>query len=370
MATLPKKLYPLKFIPLLKERVWGGDNLVKKYHKPIPADEQSGVLLVDGDHIGESWEISDIEGADSVVAEGFLAENALSDIIETYMGDVVGDNIFQFYGCYFPLIVKFLDIKGALSVQVHPDDETAFERFYTLGKDEFWYVLEAEPDAVVYMGFNKEVSASEFYKRCKEGTVAEVLNVFHPKRGDCFHVKPGTVHAASGGIVICEVQEASDITFRLYDWGRENTTQAREMHLEDAIDCIDYEQYDEAMHIDATITEGAKVLEDGSHFTITDLKINKPFEVNMDLFSSFVLYVCIEGSAVLRHSGQDYSLSCGETVMVPANSDDFTILPVGECAELLQIHINPLTEDADGYIDESVSAEIDESRLSLLKNRK
>lgn len=350
MGTTINKLYPLKFNPILKQRVWGGDNLVTKFHKYSEDNPTS--------NIGESWEVSDIEGSCSVVSEGYLAENDLTDILETYMGDLVGDNIFQYYGCYFPLIIKFLDIKESLSVQVHPDDTTALERYSILGKDEFWYVLDAAPDAKIYMGFKEDISAAEFYQRCKDGTVEEVLNVFHPKRGECFHITPGTVHSASGGLVLCEIQESSDITFRLYDWGRENSPQKRDMHLDEAIDCIDYSKYDEELHTFATLSQEGSLLEDGSHFSIKGIKISKPLEVSTDSYSSFLIYTCIGGSAVLQHAGSKYTLSLGETILIPSNMDDFTIAPQGGEAELLCVYINALSDEEDDYINEGVSEEI------------
>ena len=199
--------------------------------------------------IGESWEIADMGIEDSVVSEGWLAGNTLSDLMEIYLEKVVGEDVYKYYGRQFPLLIKFLDIHGKLSVQVHPDDEMAAERYDSLGKAEIWYVMDAEPDAKVYMGFNREVSAQEFYDRCHNGTVDEVLNVIYPKKGDAIYVAPGTVHAAEGGLLIAEIQESSDLTFRLYDWGREfDPATARQMHLEEAIDLIDYGKFDEGLY--------------------------------------------------------------------------------------------------------------------------
>ncbi|MBR5056892.1 MAG: class I mannose-6-phosphate isomerase, partial [Bacteroidales bacterium] len=215
-----RKLYPMTFEPLVEERAWGS----------------------------ESWLVAAMgEGRNSVVTNGFLAENDLDDILETYMGDLVGESIFNYYNLQFPLLVKILDVRENLSVQVHPDDTIAFERFFDYGKSECWYVLESSPDARIYMGFKRETSAGEFYEKCKDGTVVELMNVIHPEAGEAFFIPAGTVHACGGGLKIAEVQEPSDITLRLYDWGRENDpATARQMHLEEALDCIDYGKFDEA----------------------------------------------------------------------------------------------------------------------------
>ena len=213
-------------------------------------DEEGNETEISADElIGESWEVADMGVEDSVVQDGWLAGNTLSEIMETYLEKIVGEDVYNCYGRQFPLLIKFLDIHQKLSVQVHPDDEVAAERYDSLGKAEIWYVMDAEPDAKVYMGFNRDVSAQEFYDRCHNGTVDEIMNVITPRKGDAIYVAPGTVHAAEGGILIAEIQESSDMTFRLYDWGREfDPATARKMHLEEAIDLIDYRKFNEGLY--------------------------------------------------------------------------------------------------------------------------
>lgn len=215
----------------------------------VECDEDGNETVLGSDvKIGESWELADMGIEDSVIAEGWLAGNTISDVMETYLERIVGEDVYKYYGRQFPLLIKFLDINDRLSVQVHPDDEIAEERYDSLGKAEIWYVMEAVPGARIYAGFNREVSAQEFYDRCKNGTVEEILNVIYPKKGDALFIAPGTVHAADGGLLIAEIQESSDMTFRLYDWGREaDPSTARPIHLEEAIDIIDYRAFDPAM---------------------------------------------------------------------------------------------------------------------------
>ena len=239
---MEKKLYPFKFVPVASRRPWGGSALVKELGKQfVECDEEGNETTLGEDVlIGESWELADMGIEDSVVANGWLAGNTIGDMMETYLERIVGENVYNFYGRQFPLLIKFLDINDKLSVQVHPDDEVAAERYDSLGKAEIWYVMDAKPGAKMYCGFNREMTAQEFYDRCHNGTVDEVLNVIEPKKGDVIFITPGTVHAADGGLLIAEIQESSDMTFRLYDWGREfNPETARQTHLEEAIDLID-----------------------------------------------------------------------------------------------------------------------------------
>ena len=332
-----KKLYPMTFEPLLRERAWGS----------------------------ESWLVSAMgEESNSVVTNGFLADNDLDDILETYMGDLVGETIFEFYNLQFPLLAKTLDVRENLSVQVHPDDEIAFERFYDFGKSECWYVMESSPDARIYMGFKRETSAGEFYSKCKDGTVEELLNVIHPEVGDTFFIPAGTVHACGGGLKIAEIQEPSDITFRLFDWGRENDpATAREMHLEEALDCIDYGKYDESL-LRRHHSGGSTPIADCDRFTVRAVTLSSPLKVDMDAFKSCVVYICTDGTAEVTSA--DGTVSCtlkrGDAVLLPANLDEAVVTPGGK-AILLEAHIREITEK-DEYIREGVPAEPEEEKES------
>ena len=225
-----KQLYPLKFIPIPSKRVWGGSNLIKKLGKEFyEADENGNERKLTADEaIGESWEIADMGAQDSVVANGWLAGNTISELMETYLDRIVGEDVYGRYGRQFPLLIKFLDIQNKLSVQVHPDDEVAEQRYDSLGKSEIWYVLDAAEGAKVYAGFNREISAQELYDRCHNGTVEEVLNVLHPKKGDAIRIVPGTIHAADGG---SELPYSVDVS--AYDRRQQNLL---ERHLADPPD--------------------------------------------------------------------------------------------------------------------------------------
>lgn len=401
ITFMEKKLYPLKFVPVASRRPWGGHDLVKKLGKQfIECDEDGNETEISSDElIGESWEIADMGVEDSVVTNGWLAGNTISEIMETYLERVVGDNVYNYYGRQFPLLIKFLDINEKLSVQVHPDDEIAAERYDSLGKSELWYILDVKPGARIYMGFNREMTAQEFYDRCKDGTVDEVLNVIYPKPGDALFITPGTVHAADGGILLTEIQESSDLTFRLYDWGREhNPETARPIHLEEAIDLIDYRAYDSGLYRKGPLwgeessdepckahechcgEEGhdcghdhhhhhhhdhqGKVVEslvDSDQFAVTKLNLSDPLHIYTEQFESYIVYICIEGAASVqipsvKPNGEaymdNYEFVKGETILIPAEMPDFYLVPRDRSTVLLEA-VSRIPEDFDGYIDPS-----------------
>ena len=393
---MEKKLYPFKFVPVASRRPWGGSALVKELGKQfVECDEEGNETTLGEDVlIGESWELADMGIEDSVVANGWLAGNTISDLMETYLERIVGENVYNFYGRQFPLLIKFLDINDKLSVQVHPDDEVAAERYDSLGKAEIWYVMDAKPGAKMYCGFNREMSAQEFYDRCHNGTVDEVLNVIEPKKGDVIFITPGTVHAADGGLLIAEIQESSDMTFRLYDWGREfNPETARQTHLEEAIDLIDYRPFDFGLyrkgplwgeeasyvpckahecccgdechcgeeghecHCHEESQEGRMIqnLVECPQFCVSKIDLSETLHIYTEKFESFIVYVCLEGSASIKVGDETYEFSKGETILVPAEMPDFYLIPGDSSTKLLEAVTRP-AEYVDDYIDPNTEA--------------
>ena len=420
----------MKFIPVASRRPWGGRDLVGKLGKKyVECDADGNEVAVPADEIiGESWELADMGFEDSVVAEGWLAGNTISDIMETYLERVVGEDVYRYYGRQFPLLIKFLDINDKLSVQVHPDDEIAAERYDSLGKSEIWYVMDAKPGAKAYCGFKREVSAQEFYDRCNNGTVEEILNVIHPKKGDVIYITPGMVHAADGGLLIAEIQESSDLTFRLYDWGREaDPATAREIHLEEAIDIIDYRPFDPALYRKGPLwgdeasdvpckashcscggechchdgeechcgdecqchdkdahshshhhSEGGVVetLVEEPQFTVTKLNLTDPLHIYTEKFGGFIVYICLEGAASIqvpsvKDNGeaymQNYEFVKGETVLVPAEMPDFYLVPRDRSTVLLESVTRPV-EEMDDYIDLSTEAFLEDEDYEGLED--
>ena len=375
MKIMEKKLYPLKFIPVPSRRPWGGNALVNELGKHfVEVDEEGNETVLGPDVlIGESWELADMGIEDSVVENGWLAGNTISELMETYLERIVGENVYNHFGRQFPLLIKFLDINDKLSVQVHPDDQVAAERYDSLGKAEIWYVMDAKPEAKMYCGFNRDITAQEFYDRCKNGTVDEVLNVITPKKGDVIFITPGTVHAADGGILIAEIQESSDMTFRLYDWGREFQPEtARQMHVEEAIDIIDYKAFspsiyrkgplwgEESQEEDHVIQE----LVECPQFNVSKIKLADPLHIYTEKFESFIIYICIEGAASIqvpstKENGEaymeNYEFKKGETILVPADMPDFFLVPRDRDTILLEAVTRP-EEALDAYIDPDTEA--------------
>ena len=339
------KLYPLKFIADPRERVWGGNYLVKSLKKEFDQDMLEKP-------IGESWELWSLYGGSSVVLNGYLAGNTLDELMEIYLGDLVGENIFSHYNGDFPLLVKILDIKDKISVQVHPNDEIAMEREDSYGKAELWYILDAKPGAKLYVGFNKDVTPVELYNKCKDGTVTELLNCYTPKKGDCIYIQPGCIHAAEGEVIIAEIQQSSDITYRLYDWGRENNPKtARRIDLEDAIDVIDYSKFEEDKYYFKEVTGNTTVV-DTSKYIVKTIDLAQQLRVIPSELGSFIVYMCIQGNATIKlNDNTTYPITKGETIFIPASMEDFVIVPGEGNPQLLQISMPQLTDGPDLYLN-------------------
>ena len=352
----------------------------------VELDEEGNEIVVSAeDLVGESWELADMGLEDSVVADGWLAGNTISDVMETYLERVVGEKVYNYYGRQFPLLIKILEIKNKLSVQVHPDDDIAAERYDALGKAELWYVMDAAPGAKVYCGFNRQMTAQELYDRCKNGTVEEVLNVIYPKKGDVIYIKPGTVHAADGGLLIAEIQESSVLGFRLYDWGRENNPMtARPTHLEEGIDVIDYNPFDDSLYRkgplwgdEAAHEHGPVVtLTEGPEFNVSKLILSDPLHIYTEKFESFIVYMCVEGAASIqvpstKENGEaymeNYEIKKGETILIPAELPDFYLVPRDRSTILLEAVTRP-EDELDDYIDPDTEAFLEDEDYEGLED--
>ncbi|PKP43174.1 MAG: hypothetical protein CVT93_00910 [Bacteroidetes bacterium HGW-Bacteroidetes-10] len=325
-------LYPIKFKPILKERVWGG----------------------------EVWQISGVEGDISLAAHGFLKDNNINEIIEAYIGEFSGDAIYESYGNLFPLLIKILQINEPLSLQLHPSDEVAMERHDSYGKTECWYILEAKPEAKVYLGLNRDIAPAEFYEHCQNETVEGIMNVISPKKGDFIFIEPGTLHAAKGGITVAEIQQVSDVTYRIYDWGREhNPETAREMHLDLAIDCINYNKLEIKSPVylfDGEFTasdpeSGRYTLTDSTFFRVDIVDLKGKQRLESEDFLSFIIYYAIEGEAIVKGGTGEARIMRGECVVVPAYLGEYTLEKASPECRLLEITGKPRKEK-DSYIEE------------------
>ncbi|NJM15843.1 MAG: mannose-6-phosphate isomerase [Bacteroidales bacterium] len=323
-----QQLYPLKFSPILSDKIWGGAKLRDTLNKPT----KSG-------RAGESWEISGVKGNLSVVSEGFLQGNNLEELIETYMGDLVGDKVFEKFGVSFPLLIKFIDANDNLSIQVHPNDELAAERHGSFGKTEMWYVLEAEPGAQLIVGFNQPVDKEKYLESLNNKQLTEMLNYEEVKEGDVFFMPAGRVHAIGRGILVAEIQQTSDITYRIYDFDRvDETGNPRELHTELALDAIDYAKVANYRTSYRTKKNQPTELANCQYFHTNIIELSGSLEKDYIAFDSFVIYMCVEGSFEINHKGSTTVCARGETVLLPAELKQI-VLSTKNGAKLLEVYV-------------------------------
>ena len=324
------ELYPLKFKPILKERIWGGSKLKTLLNK-------KGLV----EKCGESWEISAVQGDISVVENGFLKNNTLEELIEVYMGDLVGDNIYEKFGIEFPLLIKFIDATADLSIQVHPNDELAREKHNSYGKTEMWYILDAEPDAKLISGFSKQISREEYLNYLNSKRLKEIMNYCDVKPGDVFFIPAGRVHAIGTGILLTEIQQTSDITYRIYDWDRTDANgNPRELHTDLALDAIDYSHIQNVKNKYINVSNIPVNLAKCEYFTANKIIIQDQIERDYFNLDSFVIYICCKGRLnIIYDTSGKIELSKGETVLIPASIDNLILDPV-EYSEILEVYID------------------------------
>ena len=303
------KLYPLKFNPVYSYRIWGGDKLKTVLNKDYSDDL-----------IGESWEISDVEDNETMVAEGDLKGFTLRQLTEKFKGDFVGHKVYKTFGTEFPLLIKFIDAKTPLSIQVHPSNELAKARHNSFGKNEMWYIMQADEDAELIVGFNQNVEKEAYVKHVENGTLTDILNIENVKRGDTFYIPTGRVHAIGAGVLLAEIQQTSNITYRIYDYNRVDakTGETRELHTDLAVDAIDYNFYDNYKTNYKAETNASIKLVHSPYFKTNIVEVHG--EVNRDYASvdSFVIYMCVEGALELECEEGRYTLNMGETILLPA----------------------------------------------------
>lgn len=326
-------LYPIRFTPLLKERIWGGKTLLANA-------KQGKAKKIDATQpYGESWELSAVKGDESVVANGFLKRNNIEEIIEVYMGNLIGDKIYEKYGLTFPLLIKSLDCHDVLSVQVHPDDELAAERHNSYGKTEMWYIVDAEPGAFIYIGFNrKDITREEYIAAINEGRLPELLNKVEVKPGDTFFIPAGTIHALGKGVVVLEIQQTSDVTYRVYDWERvDDNGNPRELHTALAVDAIDFASDNDKciMRYEAKKNTSTQMVK-CDYFTTNIVELEGSTERELESIDSFVLYICAEGEADVCMGDSKEHLEPFDLVMIPAEADSVKLC--GN-AKLLEVYI-------------------------------
>jgi mannose-6-phosphate isomerase len=326
------ELYPLKFEPVFKEKIWGGKRLKEVLGKNV------GTL----NKVGESWELSAFDGSVSVVSNGFLAGNDLLELVEIYMGDLIGDKVYAQFGINFPLLIKFIDANDYLSVQVHPDDEMAIERHNSFGKTEMWYILDAQDDAELIVGFNQKLDKEKYLQVLNSGKIGDVLHREKVHKGDVFFMPAGRVHATGPGILFAEIQQTSDLTYRIYDWDRVDADgNQRELHTDLALEAIDFEQPKQLKTPYRQEINQRNEVQSCKYFTTNLLKLNQKIVLNYAWLDSFVVFMGIEGDLDIHFSTNEapVRLSKGETVLVPALIDEITLQPLTPEAKILEVYL-------------------------------
>jgi len=321
-------LYPLKFTPILKDKIWGGTKLKSIFNKEALTDK-----------LGESWELSGIVGEESVVENGFLAGNNLTELIEIYMGDLVGDKVYDAFGLSFPLLFKLIDANENLSIQVHPGDEVAAERHNSFGKTEMWVVLQADENAELIIGFQKDCSREAYLDALNTDKVEDLLQHVPIKSGDVFFIPAGLVHAIGKGAVIAEIQQSSDITYRIYDFKRvDDNGNERELHTEQALDVIDFTAAKNPKTSYTPEINQITTLVSCEYFTTNMIQFDQPLTRNYGTIDSFVAYMCLEGGFIVESKDSKVIVNKGDTVLIPACINEVGIIPDAKTT-LLEVYI-------------------------------
>lgn len=322
-------MYPLKFEPILKQIIWGGDKIVpfKNLHTDITG-------------VGESWELSDVEGSESIVANGPDKGLNLTQLVRRYREELVGEANYTRFGNKFPLLIKFIDAKQDLSIQVHPTDELAKKRHNSFGKTEMWYVIDADKGAKLRSGFSEEITSKEYKERVHNNTITDVLQEYEIHPGDVFFLPAGRVHSIGAGAFIAEIQQTSDITYRIYDFNRTDAQgNKRELHTELAREAINYEVLDDyRTQYEPVLNEPVELVA-CPYFTTSLYDMTEEISCDYSELDSFVIFICVEGACNLNDDqGNQLTMKAGETVLFPALTQNVTINPEGT-VKLLETYV-------------------------------
>lgn len=318
---MEQSLYPLKFMPLFKDKIWGGSKI-----KDIVGIDYSPL-----ERCGELWVLSGIEGDETIIENGFLAECTLSEVIDMYMDELLGEKCYNEFGEDFPLLFKIIDAKEKLSVQVHPDNKLARQKGMENGKTEMWYIMQADQEAEIISGFNKNMTKAELINRLRNKNLSEVLNTEKTEKGDLFYIPAGQIHAIGNGVLLAEIQQSSDATYRVYDWDRtDGNGDPRELHVADAIEALDFKEvgFSAKSGYDYKLNKTVQLVS-CPYFTTNILHTSEAIKKDYSLLDSFVVYLCIEGHGFIHSLGQRIPLKAGEAMLIPAIAEDTIIEPNG-----------------------------------------
>ena len=321
------QLYPLKFEPIMKDRLWGGDKLARLFNKPSETATT-----------GESWELSAVKGDVSVVSNGDLKGTSLQDLIDTRGAELMGKSVINRFGNEFPILIKFIDAKQDLSIQLHPHDALAKERHNSFGKTEMWYIMDADPGAKLIVGFNKDVEKQAYIESLENNTLLDLLNYEEVTEGDTFFINTGKIHAIGAGVLLAEIQQTSDITYRVFDFNRKDKNgNLRELHTDLAVDAIDYKKKDDFKVAYSKDNNTVNSMVDCPYFKTDFLELSEDFSQDIQDRDSFTIFMCVKGEATIKNNWGGTELKKGETVLLPASTSKIDIATSG--VTLLEVTI-------------------------------
>ncbi len=320
-------IHPLKFRPILKERLWGGTKLKEVFGKPIESDIT-----------GESWELSTVKGDISVVANGSLEGKSLQELIDSNAEELLGKSVVERFGKEFPILIKFIDAKQDLSIQLHPNDALAKERHNSFGKTEMWYIMDADPNAELIVGFNKDVTKEEYAESVANDTLLDLLNYEQVKEGDTFFINTGKIHAIGAGVMLAEIQQTSDVTYRVFDFNRKDKEgNLRELHTELALDAVDYEKKDDFKVEYGHNKNEVNTMVDCPYFKTNFIELTDNLDLDTAQRDSFTIFMCVGGETKISTAEGEVSIKSGETALLPASTQKISLQSTG--AKLLEVTI-------------------------------
>ncbi len=326
------KLYPFTFKPIFKEKIWGGDKIKSFLNKDFSPLKSCG----------ESWELSAVDGDESIVANGELKGKTIHELVKLYRGELLGEQNYQRFGDEFPLLIKFIDANKDLSVQVHPDDVFAKDLYGedAMGKSEMWYVMQADEGASLISGFKESIDKEEFKERLEASTLEVTLNREKVKKGDVFYIPAGRIHTIGKGILIAEIQQTSDVTYRIFDFDRIDVDgNKRELHVDKAAEVLNFEVLNSYKQKVDKVHNGSADLVDCKHFVSRKWVADNQLEISNKNCDSFKILICVEGESQLTY-GSEHSikLSKGDVYLIPANLDSLTVDP-NPYVEFIEVYI-------------------------------
>ena len=309
------QLEPLKFKPIFKYRIWGGEQLKEVLHKEYTEE-----------NIGESWELSGVAGDVSVVSEGSYKGKSLTDLIDSYREDLLGASVMKRFGMEFPILIKFIDAAKDLSIQVHPNDELAKQRHQSFGKTEMWYVIQADKQANLIVGFKEGVTQEHFQEALKKQHLESLLNYHKVQKGAAFLIPTGTIHAIGAGVMLAEIQQTSDVTYRVYDFNRKDKDgNTRELHTELALDALNYQGVDGFKQVYREEVNKSNSIVDSPYFITKYLPIKDVYEMDLSQRDSFTILMAVNGNSKIKYGVKTYELNYGETILIPASLNHLTL---------------------------------------------